>query len=302
MAARTPARATWTAFALLVPMGAAWGLEFSMLKLAARAGYPEAGALAAMLAIVAAAYWVAIAWRGAWFRPTRRIVVFLLAVATLGYVLPLLAALFAARHVDAGVMTLVASFTPIVAVATALAFRTERVSPRRVLAVVLGMASATIVLLPDAGPPQAGALAWLLVVFVVPLTYGVESVYVSVAWPDGLTPLQIGAGQALVALLAVVPIHLALEPPMAYDPDWNAGQIAIAVMAACLLVEVFLYFFIIRATGGVLVSFGLYVSLFAGIAWGAVLFGERLDAATWLAVGVLAAGLALAAPRAGASE
>jgi len=38
---------------LLVIMGAAWGLEFSMLKLAVEAGYPETGVLLVTLALVA---------------------------------------------------------------------------------------------------------------------------------------------------------------------------------------------------------------------------------------------------------
>ncbi|MDG2481627.1 MAG: hypothetical protein P8Q36_12275, partial [Alphaproteobacteria bacterium] len=68
-------------------------------------------------------------------------------------------------------------------------------------------------------------------------------------------------------------------------------------LAACLLVEVVLYFVIIRDTGGVLVSFGMYLSLFAGIAWGVIIFAERFDALTWLAVAVLVIGLSLTMPR-----
>ncbi|MBT6206029.1 MAG: DMT family transporter [Rhodospirillaceae bacterium] len=291
------ARATWSTWGLLVLMGAAWGLEFSMLKLTAEAGYPPIGTLMAALAMVATAYWTVLIWRRAWFRVNCEVLLFLLMIAGLGYVLPLIAVLWAAPHVDAGLMTLIASFTPIVTVATAVLFRTETVSWRRILAVMIGLASALLVLVPQAHLPEAGILGWLLLVFVVPLTYGVESVYVSVYWPQGLTPLQIGAGQSLVALLAVIPIHFLTEDPMVYDRGWNMGQIAIVIVAACLLVEVVLYFVIIRDTGGVLVSFGMYLSLFAGIAWGVIIFAERFDALTWLAVAVLVIGLSLTMPR-----
>jgi O-acetylserine/cysteine efflux transporter len=281
---------------LLVIMGAAWGLEFSMLKLAVEAGYPETGVLLVTLALVALVFWTIVAVQGLWFALTRRTIVFLIMLALLGYVFPLLAALWASPYVPAGLMTLIASFTPVVTVATALLCRTERVSARRILAVVFGLAAALLVLLPEAQLPQAGNLLWLLLVFVVPLTYGVESVYVSWAWPDNLSPMQIGAGQSLLALFTVMPIHFAVGEPLVFDPTWPMGQIAILIVAGCVLTEVFLYFAIIRATGGVLVSFAMYLSLFAGIAWGAVIFGERLDLVIWIALGLLLVGLSLTIP------
>ena len=286
----------WSILGWLLLMGAAWGLEFSMLKLAAEAGFPGTGVLLVTLALVAAVLCAILTLRGGWFLPDGRTFVFLLVIALLGYVLPLLAALWAAPRVPAGTMTLIASFTPVVTVATALLLRTEAVSARRIVAVGLGLAAALLVLLPEASLPSGGSLIWLLVVFVVPLTYGVESVYVAVAWPQGIDPLQVATGQSLVTLVLLLPIHLAFGGAITYDPAWPAGQAAILVVAACVLVEVLLYFLIISRTGGVLVSFSMYLSLFAGIAWGWAIFGERLGAAVWLATAVLAAGLALTVP------
>jgi len=284
---------------LLLVMGSAWGLEFSMLKLATQAGFPGIGILLVTLAMIAPVFWAIVAIRGRWFRPTRRILVFLLVIALLGYVLPLLAALWAAPHVPAGILTMIASFTPVVSVATAIAFRTERVSLRRFLAVALGLVAALLVLVPEADMPGFGNLGWLLVVFVVPLTYGVESVYVSVAWPEGLDPMQVAAGQSVVAFLTVLPIYLLFGEPIAFDPAWPMGQVAIGLVALCVLVEVLLYFVIIRASGGVLVNFSMYISLFAGIAWGWAIFSERHDPVVWIAVAVLVAGLALTVQRRG---
>ncbi len=296
MKARRSGPATLATIGLLLCMGAAWGLEFSMLKLAAEAGFPGTGVLLITLAIVALVFAVIVTVQGAWFRPTREIIVFLFVIAMLGYVLPLLAALWAAPRVPAGIMTLIASFTPVVSVACALLLRSEHVSWRRITAVLLGMTAALLVLVPESQLPQWGNVVWLLVVFVVPLTYGIESVYVSVAWPKNLTPMQVAAGQSVVALLAMLAIHLLFGEPIPWDPDWPVGQLAILVVAACVLVEVLLYFLIISRTGGVLVNFSLYISLFAGIAWGWVIFGEQHDAHVWIAVVVLAVGLTFTLP------
>ena len=296
MKARRSGPASLATIGLLLCMGAAWGLEFSMLKLAAEAGFPGTGVLLITLALVALVFAVIVTVQGAWFRPTPEIIVFLFVIAMLGYVLPLLAALWAAPRVPAGIMTLIASFTPVVSVACALTLRSEHVSWRRITAVLLGTAAALLVLVPETQLPQWGNAVWLLVVFVVPLTYGVESVYVSVAWPKHLTPMQVAAGQSVVALLAMLPLHLIFGEPIPWDPDWPVGQLAILVVAACVLVEVLLYFLIISRTGGVLVNFSMYISLFAGIAWGWVIFGEQHDAHVWIAVVVLAIGLSFTLP------
>lgn len=301
MKAKHVGPATFATLGLLILSGAAWGLEFSMLKLATEGGYPEIGTLLAAMVAIAVVFWAAVALRGAWFRFRRDAVVFFLVVALLGYVLPLLAALWASSHVPAGLMTLIVSFTPVVTVAVVLLLRTEPVSPRRIAAVGLGLLAALIVLVPESEGPTGGALVWLLLVFVVPLTYGIESVYVSVAWPDGLDPLQVCAGQSLLAVLTLIPIQLVYGEPMPFDSSWPMAQLAIPVVAACILVEVLLYFVIIRQTGGVIVNFQMYIALFAGFAWGYAIFGEQHGLHVWIAVAVLVVGLALTIPRRGES-
>jgi len=51
--------------------------------------------------------------------------------------------------------------------------------------------------------------------------------------------------------------------------------------------------YLVRTTGGVLVSFGTFVSLFAGIGWGVLIFRESHDVSIWLAVAVLVLALML---------
>src|SRR5690606_23133853 len=160
-------------------------------------------------------------------------------------------------------------------------------------AVVLGLAAALLVLVPEARLPSGGNLLRLLVVFVVPLTYGVESVYGSATFPPGLDALQVGTGQALMTVLMVLPVYPQAGEPLVYDPAWPVGQTAILIVAVCVLIEVVLYFVIISRTGGVLVSFSMYISLFAGIAWGWAIFGEQLGITVWIAIAVLAVGLAM---------
>lgn len=280
---------------LLFVMGGAWGLQFAMLKLAAEAGRSEISVLFVALVPISLLFCALLALRRAFFRLTGEIAAFLVITGLLGYVIPLIAVLYVAPQVSAGVLTLVASFTPVVTVAIALLLRSEPVSRRRILAVGLGAVAAVLLLLPQIELPSFGALEWLLIAFLVPLAYGYESIYVATHWPKNLDSLQVVTGEAVTAALVLLPFHVTLGDSLAFDPSWPMDQIAIGVFVAAGVLEVMLYFYLIRQTGGVLVSFGTFISLFAGIAWGMILFSERHDAPVWGAVLVLVAALWLVA-------
>jgi drug/metabolite transporter (DMT)-like permease len=157
----------------------------------------------------------------------------------------------------------------------------------------LGSLAVGLVLWPQLELPGRGALAWMLLVLVVPLAYGIESIYVAARWPTGLTALQVVTGEALVATLLLLPFLALQGEPIALDLTASTATLGILVFALAGVIEVLLYFYLIQQTGGVFVNFATFVALFAGIGWGMLLFGETHGVVVWLAVGMLLAALAL---------
>ena len=283
----------WLPLLALLVMGTTWGLQFAMLKLAVERGRAEMNVLLMALVLLSIVYAVLVAVTGRGFRPTREHLVFFVTIAILGYILPMGATLYAAPYMPAGIMTLFASLSPIATFAVAIGLRTEPVSRTRIAAMLLGCVSAVLVLSPQVELPGRGALGWMLLVLIVPVCYGVESIYVAVRWPKGLGVLELGLGEALVAAVLSVPLFFLFGDPATFGIGVSVADLAILVFVLCGVFEVLMYFWLIRTTGGVLVSFGTFVALFAGIAWGMVIFSERHDPSVWLAVLVLVAALAL---------
>ncbi|MBS36160.1 MAG: hypothetical protein CMO26_09575 [Thiotrichales bacterium] len=277
----------------LAAMGLIWGLQFSMLKLAVQAGYPELHVLAAALILITGIYVVLVVIKRRRFKLTRQRLVFFGLTAIMGYLIPMSATLYAAPYVPAGVLVLMASLSPAFSCATALLLRSETVSRLRALAMVLGTVAALMVLLPEAELPGHGALPWLLLALLIPLCYGIEPIYVSARWPEGLDVLQVGLGEAAAAAGLMVPILLVFGEPGTMTWGLGVAELAIAVFVIGGVFEVFLYFYLVRVTGGVLVNFGAFISLFAGIGWGMLIFAERHAVSVWLAVLVLVASLVL---------
>ena len=283
----------WWPLLVLLLMGMTWGLQFAMLKLAVERGHSELNVLLMALLLLSIVYAILVGLRGRVFRPTREHLVFFVTIAILGYILPMGATLYAAPYLPAGIITLFASLSPIATFAVAIGLRTERVSRIRIGAMLLGCVSALLVLAPQADLPGRGALGWMLLVLIIPVCYGVESIYVAVRWPKGLGVLELGLGEALVAAFLSLPLFFLFGEPQSFGIGVSTADLAILVFVLCGVFEVLMYFWLIRATGGVLVSFGTFVSLFAGIGWGMVIFSESHGPAVWVAVLVLVAALAL---------
>ena len=274
-------------------MGMTWGLQFAMLKLAVERGRSELNVLLMALVLLSIVYAILVGLKGRTFRPTREHLVFFVIIAILGYILPMGATLYAAPYMPAGIITLLASLSPIATFAVAIGLRTEPVSRIRIGAMLLGCVSAVLVLGPEAELPGYGALGWMLLVLIIPVCYGVESIYVAARWPKGLGVLELGFGEALVAAVLALPLFFLFGDPGSFGIGVSVADLAILVFVLCGVFEVLMYFWLIRTTGGVLVSFGTFVSLFAGIGWGIVIFSESHGPAVWVAVLVLVAGLAL---------
>ena len=283
----------WLPLIVLLLMGTLWGLQFAMLKLAVESGRPELNVLLMALVLISVVYAILVALRGRAIRFTRENLVFFVIIAILGYILPMGATLYAAPHLPAGIITLFASLSPIATFAVAIGLRTESVSRTRIWAMLLGCVSALLVLGPQAELPGYGAIGWMLLVLIVPLTYGVESIYVAARWPKGLGVLELGLGEAIVAAILTLPFFFLFGEPASFGIGFSVADLAIVVFVLCGVFEILMYFWLIRTTGGVLVTFGTFVALFAGIAWGMAIFSERHGPLVWLAVLFLVGALAL---------
>jgi len=289
-----PPLSSFLALTLLVIMGTFWGLQFAMLKLAASGGHSELTVLMVALVLLSLVFFAITMLKGHRFRLARHMVPFFVITSILGYVVPLLATLHAAPHLSAGVLVMLASLSPVAAIATALAWRSERVTVVRMAAVALAIVSIGMIFWPELTLPGLGDANWMLLALVVPLTYGFESVYIARFWPDGLSPLEAVTGESIIATLLMLPVFLLYGDPVPSAWTWGPAETGIAVFVAAGVIESLIYFYLIRQTGGVFVNFGTFVALFAGIAWGMVLFGETHPATVWLAVVVLVVALWLA--------
>ncbi|MEM7426444.1 MAG: DMT family transporter [Pseudomonadota bacterium] len=276
---------------LLVIMGSFWGLQFAMLKKAAAGGFAEVEILTISLAVIAAVFSIIVLVQAKSFRPKPGHLLYFAIGSFLGYILPLGVAIYISQNLTAGLLTFIGSLSPILTIGFAAMLRTEKISRLRVLAMVLGMAAALTVFWPELVAAHSALLPWLALALLIPVSYSLDVIYIGAFWPPELEELQVVAGEATTAALMLLPFFLIFGDIPGLGRPWSDGHWGVAVFTLCGVIEVMLFFYLVRHAGAVLVSFGSLVALFAGIGWGMVIFSEQHGFTLWIAVGLLSAAL-----------
>jgi drug/metabolite transporter (DMT)-like permease len=276
---------------LLFSLGVSWGLQFTLLKVATDAQLGEFGILTVSMFFIAAFCLAALAWHRAWFWPARHHLRFFFLSGLFGFVLPLGGIVIAAGYLSAGLIVLFESLTPVFTVAIALLLRTESVTRARLTAVVLGVVSVLIAGGQHIALADSSHLVGLAIVLVVPLTYAIDGVYVAACWPSDLRAIQVVTGEAIMGAFIMLPFFFCSGEPLPLIQTWGVGHWALSAFVLVTLIEIFLYFYLLKTVGALYVSMASFLAMFSGIGWGMVLLGETHTPSVWLAVGLVSAAL-----------
>ena len=280
------------ALLLLIFLGSSWGLYFSMLKIAVLSGISYVGILT-LTTVGVGIGMSAIAFmrrRKPVFRPGH--IVFYLVCALCGYLAPIIAELFVIAHMPAGLLALIVSITPLTTLLFAWAMKTDIINPPRIAGILLGAFAVFAILLPDAHISEAVAWHWLLIALVVPVSYAIHHNYTARYWPEGSDSYQVACGEAIVASLLLVG-YSCFDWQWQDVQSWNQGHGAILFMAVISLIDIYIYFELIRVKGPIFTSHANYFMVVSGVLWGMVLFAERPSPLMWLSALLLIVSLYL---------
>jgi drug/metabolite transporter (DMT)-like permease len=292
---RKDAAASLLPIALLVVLGLSWGLHFPILKFAARSGLPYSGIAAAAICGVALALLSACLVRRRLPAFGRGYLRFYLVCALLGYLAPYFLALFAAGRIDAGMLTLIGSTSPIFTLCLAALVGAERITAIRVFGILLGAVSVAFLILPQASLVGVTAVTAMVAALGIPLSYSSYHVYLSKYWPAGSDSFQVACGEALTAVCLMTPIFLFAGGTDLFASEWGVGHWAILATVVITTLDCYLYFEIVRLAGPVFVSQGGFIAVIAGVLWGMLLHGEKPSEWLWVSLAFLIGSLFLLA-------
>lgn len=195
--------------------------------------------------------------------------------------------------VGSGLTATLYALPSLITYAMALGLRMEKASVARSVGLSLGVLGCASILWPREAGLAEGDNWWMAIGLGVPLSLAFGNIYRSRAWPAGakshqLAPAMLFAGALCLGLL----IWLRGELNSLWLPTIT---IKLVVIQACLTAVGYLGFFELqRRTSPVFLSQIGFVITLGGLAWGVLLFGEKINAAVWAGIAILLLGVALA--------
>ena len=265
----------------LLFLGTSWGLYFSLLKFALLTGISYIGIATIITALVCIGMIVISCLRRKMPVFSRKHIYFYSVCALLGYLVPMLIELQVVEHMPVSVLTLIVSMSPVATLIFASFMRTDHINGRRIGGVVLGGIAIFAILLPDAHASQAVAWHWLILAALVPASYALYHNVISRYWPEGSDSWQIACGESILATVLLVGISV-LDWRGDSFVVWNNGYTAILVMSVIALLDIYIYFEVIRLRGPIFVSHANYFMVLSGVLWGMVFFAEQPSPMLWL--------------------
>ena len=276
----------------LLALGTIWGLSNPLTKLALEGLQTFAFAfwqVTLALAVLGALVWAA-GSRPSLDGPHFRYYLF---NGLIGLAIPGLNIAVVVQHIPAGLLSAIVSTAALFTYALALMLGQERFQPARALGVLLGLAGALLILLPQASLPEAGMAGWVLLALLTPLCYGINGVFAERFMPADTGSAGMACGLLATASLFYLPVMLASgQASLPVPPEWPSTY-ALYALAAGASAAYILYFCLIRRAGPVFMSQVGYIVVAVGILGGMLIFGERYSLWVWGGMALLMAGVTL---------
>ena len=282
--------------ALLVAMGAGWGLTQPLSKIAVSTGYQALGLVFWQKVIVALLLAALTFGRGKRLPLPPRALGLYVVIAFLGTILPNSASYTAAQHLPSGVLSILISTVPMFAFPIALALGMDRFSAIRLLGLILGLVAVILLVGPEGSLPPEVAL-WVPLGIVAPFFYAIEGNYVARYGTGGLDPLQVLLGASVIGAVIVLPVTLASGQWIDPTRAWGGPEWALVASSAIHGLVYASYVWLVGRAGATFAAQVSYLVTPFGILWAMLILGESYSPWIWTALVLIFTGLLLVKPR-----
>ncbi len=285
------------AWLILLVLGMAWGLTFSLARIAAtRGAHPLGitfweGTLAAVLLIAI----IAARRRSISMKP--ELIRLYLITGLIGVVVPGVIFFYAASRVPAGVLSISIAIVPILTFMMSAVYGLEKFALGRVAGVILGTVAIVLLVGPNESLPDPAQLPWVFLALAAAACYAALNMVLALMAPPGASSFMLTCGMFVAASLMMAPIILATDSFVPFAWPWRAIEWSLFGLGAIAAIAFSLYFYLIDHAGPVFGSLTANAVTLFGVIWGIIIFGEQNSIWIWLSLATMMVALALVTPR-----
>jgi drug/metabolite transporter (DMT)-like permease len=273
--------------AAMVYCGAAFGGSFLFMRIAA----PDLPALVVAFGRVAIASLVLTVVAGP--RTLRALAPAWRGFLVLGVFMtagPFLLFAVAERSITAGMGAIINATTPLWTVVVVAIWMRQRVSSKRLTALVVGFSGVGVIVGVDALALAPDAWLGAATALVAASSYGIGLTFVRRRMM-GFAPVHLALGQLVAASVLLLPGAVLSLPQAHFELDSSLAVIGIAIVSTAIAWPVL--FTINHAVGAVATSTVTFLNPIFGVLWGALFLGETISPTLLGGAGLVFASLAL---------
>ena len=283
--------------ACLTLMGAGWGFTLPLAKIAVSEGYRHVGLIFWQMLIGAVVMGVVQLVRGRRFAVGRAQLQVFVLIAMIGTVLPNSASFEAARHLPAGLISILLSLVPLFAFPVALALGNERFALIRLGGLVLGLLGVLLIVGPEASLPDRAMIAFIPVALIAPAFYAFEGNIVAKWGTAGLDGIDVLFGASIFGAALTLPLSIATGTFIDPRPPWGAPDLALVLSSFFHVVVYAAYVCMVGRAGPIFAVQVAYLVTGFGVFWSMVILGEVYSLWIWAAMVLILSGVFLVLPR-----
>jgi drug/metabolite transporter (DMT)-like permease len=284
----------WTGLAY---MGVAWGLSFSLAKLASIDGTTPIG-IAFWQSLLAGCLLLGyVHLRGRRLSMTWPAIRLYLIVALLGTAVPSACFYYAAARVPAGILAITVTLVPILTYGLALLLRSELFSASRLTGIMLGALAIVLLVGPENSLPEQAALPWVLLACFSSLCYAIENIYLAQRGTEDVGAIRLACGMNLFAAVILAFAGLATDQLFMLENPLGIVELSIIALAIINATAYSAFVACIAYSGPLFASQVGYVVTLAGVFWGIAIFDESHSIWVWTSLVTMLVGLMLVSPR-----
>jgi len=285
---------TATEWGLLVALSMLWGGSFFFIAIAVTA-LPPLTVVAVRVTLGAALLFLVVRAAGQRVPGDPRIWAAFAAMGILNNVVPFSLIAWGQTHIAGGLASILNATTPFFTVIVAHLFtRDERMTPSRVVGVLIGFTGVVVMIGVDVLADTEGHFLAELAILGASLSYAFSAVYARRFSRRGLPPLATAAGQITAAAVMMVPLSLIVDRPWTLPmPGWPVlgALVGLAALATCL--AYIIYYRILATAGAVNLMLVTFLIPVSAILLGTAILGEALSANHLFGMAAIGVGLAV---------
>lgn len=277
-------------------MGGAWGLSFSLAKLAAADGTTPLG-IAFWQCILASLLLLFVVFlRRTKFLFNWQLIKLYLIVGLLGAAIPTTCFYYAAPKLSAGVLSITVTLVPILTYALAMLLRTEFFSAKRVTGILFGALSIFLLVIPNNSLSSKTPFIWVLLGCASSLCYAIENIYLAQRGSNDVGPIRLACGMHVTASIFLGLTAKATGSFFFLKIPIGSLELIILGMAVINASAYALFVISIEKFGPLFASQVGYIVTLAGVFWGLVIFDESHSIWVWVSLLTMLIGLMLVSP------